>query len=122
MISAPKIILRTLPIVLFCLIFSNACSVYDEGNRYYLKEKLPPKNVEQVEVFHDKEPERKYTIIADLQGKSHTVKSLRTRAAEIGADAIIISKSGGYIGSQDTKWAGKDTGRTNFSGTAIIYK
>ena len=124
MTYTPKFILKILIIAPLCLCFSNACKmpVYDEGNRYYLKEKLPPKTVGQVEVFHNEEPKRKYTIIADLQGKRHTVDSLRERAAEIGADAVIITKTGGYIGSGDTKWAGKDTGKTNFSGTAIIYE
>jgi hypothetical protein len=67
-------------------------------------------------------PKREYIVIADLQGRIHTTTTLRKRAAEIGADAVIIVRTGGTIGSGDTKWAGTDSGKSNLSGVAIRYK
>jgi hypothetical protein len=101
--------------------FLTGCNVYDEGNRYYLTEKLSPKKIAQVELLYSK-PKKEFIIIADLQGKRHTISSIRKRAAEIGADAVIIIKTGGTINFGDTKWAGTDTGETHLSGVAIKYK
>jgi hypothetical protein len=108
-------------VFVICLGFSLACQSYDEGNRYYLTEKLPSKPVEQVELLYTK-PDREFVVIADLQGGSHTPDTLRKRAAGIGGDAVIIVKTGGAIGFDDPKWAGKDSGKSSLSGVVIKYK
>lgn len=106
--------------------------VSDEANRYYLKEKLPPKNVKDVEILREK-PQRPYIEIADFQASNGSFlffvfpvspKRMQKMAAEIGADAVIIVPTGGWY-SRDEVWAGKDAHSNSYSGlvgTAIKYK
>jgi hypothetical protein len=103
----------------FCLV---GC-VSDEANRYYLTETLPPKNVKDVEVLREA-PQRPYIVIADLQANHASIGYVRKRAAQIGADAVIVVPVGGYY-SRDEVWAGKDRNSNTYTrmlATAIKYK
>jgi hypothetical protein len=113
--------------ILVFLICESGC-ISDEANRYYLKEKLPPKNIKDVAVLREK-PNQPFIVIADFQacngswGKV-TDKYMQKRAAEIGADAVIVVPAGGWY-SQDEVWAGKDqhsNSYTRLMGTAIKYE
>lgn len=108
--------------ILFISFFLTGC-VAGEANRYYLKEKLPVKNIKEVEVLWES-PKRPYIVIADLQASQATVKYMQKRAAEIGADAVIVTITGGWY-SRDEVWAGEDRysdSYTGIIGTAIKYK
>ncbi|MBM3254187.1 MAG: hypothetical protein FJZ16_08035 [Candidatus Omnitrophica bacterium] len=111
-------------IVFLCIcLFLDGCATTGEANRYYLKEKLPPKNINEVEVLKEK-PTRPYIVIADFQASYATVKHMRKRAAEIGADAVIVTHTGGWY-SYDEVWAENDrysNSYTELIGTAIKYK
>ncbi|MCF7909972.1 MAG: hypothetical protein K9L58_05610 [Candidatus Omnitrophica bacterium] len=93
------------------------------ANRYYLQEKLPAKDLKDVEVLR-KEPTRSYIVIADLQATGATTKYMRKQAAGIGADAVIVTPAGGWY-SRSESWAGKDEYSNTYStliGVAIKYK
>ncbi len=113
--------LQTISISVFLLCAIGCIS--DEANRYYLKEKLPPKNVNDVEILREK-PQKPFIVIADFQAVNASFKHMQKRAAEIGADAVIIVPAGGWY-SQDEVWAGKDQYSNSYSrliGTAIKYE
>ena len=106
-------------VFLFCQI---GC-ISDEANRYYLKEKLPAKKISEVEVLRE-EPQRPYNVIADFQAKNASFKHMQKRAAEVGADAVIVVPAGGWY-SRNEIWADKDKQSNSYSrliGTAIQYK
>ncbi|MCX5698820.1 MAG: hypothetical protein NTX01_03900 [Candidatus Omnitrophica bacterium] len=108
-------------ILLICL-FLTGC-VAGEANRYYLKEKLPAKKINEVEVLKEK-PARPYIVIADFQASQASFKHLQKRASEIGADAVIVTCTGGSYSTSEI-WAEKDRYSntcTGFIGTAIKYK
>ena len=108
---------------IIALFFCNIGCVSDEANRYYLKERLPPKNINEVEVLWE-EPHQPYTVVADFQARNASVKHMRKRAAEIGADAVIVVPIGGWY-SLDEIWANEDRESNSFNrltGTAIQYK
>ena len=108
--------------ILFICLFLTGC-VAGEANRYYLKEKLPAKGIKEVEVLREA-PSRPYIVIADLQASRATVKHMQKRAAEIGADAVIVTPVGGWY-SRSEIWAGNDQYSNSYSrliGTAIKYK
>ena len=109
-------------LVLFTCLFLAGC-VTNEANRYYLKEKLPAKDIKEVEVLKAA-PTRPYIVIADLQASQASFRYLQKRAAEIGADAVIVTPTGGWY-SQGEVWAGNDqysNSYTGLVGTAIKYK
>ena len=96
--------------------------ISDEANRYYLKERFPPKKIDEVEVLRA-EPQRPYEVIADFQAVNATIKHMRKRAAQVGADAVIVVPAGGNY-SWDEVWAGEDSYANTYSrliGTAIVY-
>lgn len=108
--------------ILFICLFLTGC-VVNEANRYYLKEKLPAKDIKEVEVLREA-PSRPYIVIADLQASQASFKYLQKRAAEIGADAVIVTCTGGSYSTSEI-WAEKDrysNSCTGFIGTAIKYK
>ena len=93
----------------------------DEANRCYLK--LPPKPVTEVQVLREA-PQRPYEIVADFQANRASIKHMQKRAAEVGADAVIVVPVGGNY-SRDEVWAGQDRyadSYTRMTGTAIRYK
>ena len=118
--------LRTISVLVFLLCGSGCIS--DEANRYYLKEKLPPKNINDVAILREK-PQKPYIVIADFQASNGswgkvTPEHMQKRAAEVGADAVIVVPVGGWY-SQKEVWAGKDQHSSSYSrllGTAIKYK
>jgi hypothetical protein len=88
-----------------------------------LKERLPAKKISEVEVLRE-EPQRPYIVVADFQAKNASFKHMRKRAADIGADAVIIVPAGGWY-SRDEIWADTDKQSNSYSrliGTAIQYK
>jgi len=104
------------------LLFLAGCAT-DEANRYYLTEKLPPKDIKDVEVLR-KAPVRPYIVIADFQASNVSAKYMQERAAEIGADAVIVTPTGGWYSASEV-WAGSDTYSNSYTGmvaTAIKYK
>jgi len=106
-----------------CLLLCEIGCISDEANRYYLKEKLPAKKTDEVEVLRT-EPQQPYIVIADFQARNASIKHMRKRAAAIGADAVIIVPAGGNY-SQKEVWAGTDRHSNTCSrliGTAIIYR
>jgi hypothetical protein len=116
--------LRTIAmfIVVIFLLSVVGC-VSDEANRYYLQETLPAKKTSEVEVLKTA-PTKPYIVVADFQAVNASPEYMRKRAAEIGADAVIIVPVGGWY-SRNEVWAGKDRHSDSYSrllGTAIKYK
>ena len=93
------------------------------ASRYYANQQYAPKPVEQVEVLRGR-PSKPFDVIADFQSRGESHDAMRKRAAQIGADAIIITHLGGYA-SLSTQWAGDDPYAHYYShlvGTVIKYK
>ena len=108
--------------IIVLLIFEIGC-ISDEANRYYLKERLPAKDINEVEVLRT-EPQQPYIVIADFQARNSSIKHVRKRAADIGADAVIVVPLGGSY-SRNEIWADQDRYSSTYSrlaGTAIKYK
>lgn len=99
-----------------------ACTT-DVANRYYAHVKYPAKQPSQVLILRG-QPSQAYEVIADFQSLGESPEDVRDKAAEIGADAVIISRIGGSY-HFDEEWADQDrfagTGR-RIVGTAIIFK
>ena len=95
----------------------------DVANRYYGTVRYPPKNLQEVEILWQK-PTRDFFVIADFQSRGEGPEAIREKAAQIGADAVIISILGGYY-SRSEEWASYDSQGNTYSritGTAIKYK
>jgi len=109
----------TASIVLAC-IFMTACAS-DVANRYYGTVKYPSKKPADVELLRTV-PARDYVVLADFQSRGETPEDLRKKAADIGADAVIVSILGGLY-SPGEEWAGSEgTTYSRIVGTAIRYK
>jgi hypothetical protein len=97
--------------------------VSDQAYRYYGKQRYPSTAVEKVEVL-SAAPAREFEPIADLQARMATRQQFQKLAAQIGADAVIVTPVGGYASWNQT-WAGVDphsNSYTHLIGTAIKYK
>ena len=106
-------------IVLLC-IFMTACAS-DVANRYYGTVKYPPRNPADVQLLRQT-PTKDYVVIADFQSRGESPEAIRKKAADIGADAVIISILGGRH-SRSEEWAGSEpTTYSRITGTAIRYK
>jgi hypothetical protein len=95
----------------------------DVANRYYADVHYPARPVDEVELLKTA-PSRPYTVLADFQARGETEQVMRRDAAKIGADAVIVTRLGGYYYTGD-QWAGHDSGHDTYSrivGTAIKYK
>jgi len=95
----------------------------DVANRYYSSEHFPPRDPTTVEILSDP-PTRAYEVIADFQSRGDTPKSLQEKAAEIGADAVIVVQLGGYV-QYNAEWARQQDYHSPYDhiiGTAIKYK
>lgn len=94
----------------------------DVANRYYGSIKYPAKQPSQVLLLSTR-PSQNFEVIADFQSRNETPDDLREKAAEIGADAVIVSMLGGHY-DRSHQWASQDTAGTysRIVGTAIIFK
>lgn len=104
-------------------LFLSAGCATDVASRYYATETYPPKDVKEVELLY-KKPTRDFIVIADFQSRGESPESMRSRAAKIGADAIIVSIIGSFYDKGD-EWAGQDTAPgidNRITGTVIRYK
>ena len=107
---------------LICVLVLAACAT-DVANRHYGTEKYPPKTPAEVELLWQS-PKKTYVVIADFQSRGESPEAIREKAAEIGADAVIVSTLGGSY-SRSEEWAGMDRNAATYSritGTAIKYK
>lgn len=111
-----------LKLTLLACLAMTACAS-DVANRYYGVQTYPPKPQAQVEILRAR-PARDFIAIADFQSRGETPEDLQLKAAQIGADAVLIKILGGQydLGEQ---WAGHDSMANSYSrivGTAIRYK
>ena len=111
------------PALILILALSLLGCVTDVANRYYSNEEYPPKNKEDVLIL-DSKPTRPFVVIADFQSRGESPSDLQKKAANIGADAVIISQVGGYY-SRSEEWASKDRYKKEYHshilGTAIKF-
>jgi len=108
---------------LFTYVILLASCATDVANRYYGTGRYPPKDPNQVEILW-RRPARDFLVIADFQSRGESPEAIRKKAAQIGADAVLISILGGYY-SRSEEWAGSDSQSNTYSritGTAIKYK
>ena len=108
-------------IAIHLLLLCQVGCMSDEANRRY--ETFSPKDVNEVEVLREA-PQRPYIVIADFQANNATIKHMRKRAAEVGADAVIVVPAGGSY-SRDEVWASSDRhsgSYTRLLATAIKFK
>ena len=117
-------------IILVSLLLSACAS--DVANRYYIAERYASRPVDEVDLLTS-EPDEPYIVVADFQMRGESAKGMKKRAADIGADAVIVTILGGYYSSNE-EWAGQDYYKgkienneivgtyTRIVGTAIKYK
>jgi len=109
-------------VIFLLLLFLTSCAT-DVANRYYGNTTYPTKNPRDVEILRTA-PTRDFIVIADFQSRGEGAEDMRDKAAQIGADAVIVRILGGLY-SKDEEWADKDRYRDSYSritGTAIKYK
>jgi hypothetical protein len=107
-------------IFLFAMAISGCAQ--DVASRYYVSQHYPPKEATSVDLLFSA-PNRPFTVIADFQSRNESPGAMKSRAAKIGADAIIISQLGGYY-QRSEEWAGSDQMSHSYSrliGSAIKY-
>lgn len=122
-ISAPLSMLTLMKNVSLFLVALILCScAQDVANRYYSTQRYPERSPRSVELlFHA--PSRPFTVIADLQSRGESPNGMRKRAAQIGADAVIVTPLGGFYKRAD-EWANADSMSNSYSrlvGSAIKY-
>lgn len=108
--------------VLLIIVLLTSCAT-DVANRYYGTVKYQPKDPQEVEILWQK-PNKDFLVIADFQSRGESPEAIREKAAQIGADAVIVTILGGFY-SNNEEWAGKDRYKSTYSritGTAIKYK
>ncbi len=109
-------------IIAGCMLLGG-CS-YDVANRYYAEEHYPPKPIDEVAILYH-EPSRPYETIAELQARNDSDEGMQKRAAEIGADAVIVQHLGGRYSPRE-EWAEQKRPSsklyTRIVGIAIKYK
>jgi len=104
------------------LLIGLAGCVTDKAYRIYVPAgTYPAKALDEVLILSTK-PDRDYVVLADLQARGGADKKFRKIAAQLGADAVIVSRLGGF--ANGVTWAG-DTGGGSYSrmvGIVIKYK
>ena len=121
--SIPQISRLVHTVTASMVVFVLAGCATDVANRYYAAGKYPPKPPEHVQILH-RNPTRPFEVIADFQSKFESPEAVRDKAAQIGADAVIISTPGGRYLTTDS-WASNDSLASSGSricGTVIVYK
>lgn len=122
--------MKTIGIVITLLtLLATGCGTTDVADRYYLSRHYPARDPQTVQLLWHK-PDRPFTVMADFQSRDESPEDVRKRAAEIGADAVIIAEIGGDY-AKGTTWADidmqtpseakKNTSYSHITGTAIIY-
>lgn len=117
---------RTRRVGLCLSVFAGAvlsgCVSSDQASRYYGQQRFPPRETDSVEVLRSP-PAQSYDILADFQSRGESPRDMQRKAAEIGADAVIVVLGGGYR-SRGDEWAGESSVGTysRIMGTAIRYK
>ncbi len=109
-------------VLLFAFVFGVAGCISDEANRRYVYD-LPAKKAKEVEILRVV-PARKYVVVADFQAINASANHMRKRAAQVGADAVIVVPVGGNY-SQSEVWASEDRFANSYQrmlGTAIKYE
>jgi putative N-acetylmannosamine-6-phosphate epimerase len=103
------------------LLASSGCA-RDVANRYYGSTRYPAKKPTDVLMLNSR-PSQDFEVIADFQSRGETPEELREKAAEIGADAVIVSMIGGHY-DRSAQWAshGNNGTYSHIVGTAIIFK
>ncbi len=95
----------------------------DVANRYYGSVRYSAKEPSQVLLLSDR-PKEDFDVLADFQSVGESPEDIREKAAQIGADAVIVTRVGGNY-HFDEEWADQDryagTGR-RIVGAAIIFK
>jgi len=77
--------------------------------------------VQQVQLL-DAPPSSPYEIIAEFQSRGETPEDMRRKAAEVGADAVIVVLAGG-LRLHSAEWASERTDSyTRIIGSAIRFK
>ena len=107
-------------LVLASMLFSCAT---DEAARYYGDVEYASRPPEDVDILYAA-PTRPYAVLADIQAYNVSPAHMQRRAAEIGADAVIIVPAGGAY-SQSEVWAGQDRYHRTYTrllATAIRYR
>ena|SRR5450759_363456 len=114
--------IASLAVLTLMLYFLSSCAS-DVASRYYGKRTYPPRQLNEVQLLRES-PDRPHDVIADFQSRGETPEDMRRKAAQIGADAVIVSTLGGYR-AKGEEWAGSDSyGHTynRITGTAIKYR
>jgi hypothetical protein len=120
MVVPVRVLVRSF--LLGALVLSTGSCASDVANRYYAGNRYPARPVGEVEVLYAA-PQRSYEVIADFQSRNESATSLRERAAEIGADAVIIARLGGRYRDAE-EWANQRHDNDDYAhiiGTAIKY-
>lgn len=111
-------------VLFIALLLTVTACVNDTAHRYYGDKKYPVKQADEVTIYHSK-PSEPFIVIADFQSRGESEEAFRKLAADIGADAIIVSNIGGYY-SKDEQWASKDRyqdkSRSRIIASAIKFK
>jgi hypothetical protein len=107
---------------IFAVVLPIAGCVSDVANRYYASEHYPAKPVASVQLLYAA-PAAPYVAIADFQSRGETPETLRQKAADIGADAVIVAGIGGSHNG-GAEWAGGTSNQdySHIVGTAIKFK
>lgn len=95
----------------------------DVANRYYGSVRYPAKDPSQVALLSDR-PKGDFVVLADFQSVGESPEDIREKAAQIGADAVIVNRVGGDY-HFDEDWADQDKAAgvwRRVVGTAIIFK
>jgi len=94
----------------------------DVANRYYGSARYDAVPVSEVQVLLAP-PAEPFDIIADFQARNADARFMQKQAAEIGADAVIVTYLGGQVKFSQT-WASQPDNGTfsRIAGTAIRYK
>jgi hypothetical protein len=94
----------------------------DVANRYYAAQRFPPRPISEVQIYWQN-PDRPFTVIADLQSRGESPEDMQKKGAEMGADAVIVSLLGGNYSLKE-QWADKDRYSktyTRIAATAIKF-